>query len=57
MKPDTTNICIKIERRDLDYLKRVAKELRVPYSVLARSWIVQTMKEQGQSLGIAEVKQ
>lgn len=38
-------LAIRMDQADLDDLKATAEELRIPFTVLARSLIVQVLKE------------
>lgn len=38
-------LAVRMEQADLDDLKAKAEELRIPFTVLARSLIVQALKE------------
>lgn len=46
MKITPVNLYLKVEAEDLDDLKTLAKEMRVPYTVLARMILVKGIKDE-----------
>jgi len=45
VKPRKETLTLRMDRKDINELKHVGEERRIPPSTLARSWIVEKLRE------------